>query len=227
MKIGVISDIEGNDEKLHKVINELDDCDLVANLGDCVGDKGDSNAVIELLNQNKVKSILGNHDLEIILDKDIAPEKFLAPMIYESLDSFETDIKLSKANFNSLKKLNLGFRVNHNGNIYSFYHSYYGQYKGNTYFEYIDKDNAEALLKISKSDIIFIGHNHIPEMFRIKGDDINHKRIKESTTLPLETGFKYIINVGSIGAPRDKKIDYSYAVVDTIKTKVSLIVKRK
>ncbi len=227
MKIGVISDIEGNDKKLDKVINELDECDLVANLGDSVGDKGDSNAVLELLNQDKVKSVLGNHDLEIILNKDIAPEKFLAPMIYNSPDSFETDIKLSKTNFNFLKKLNLGFRVNHNGNVYSFYHSYYSQYKGNTFFEYIDKGNAETLLKLSKSDIIFIGHNHIPEIFRIKKNDINQKRIKESVTIPLETGFKYIINVGSVGASRDKKIEYSYAVVDTVKTKISLIVKRK
>ena len=227
MKIGVISDIEGNDERLHKVFNELDECDLVANLGDSTGDKGDSNAVIELLNQNKVKSVLGNHDLEIVLNKDVAPEKFLAPMIHESSDSFETDINLSKENFNFLKKLNLGFRVNHSGNVYSFYHSYYGQYKGDTFFEYIDEDNAEALLKISKSDIIFIGHNHIPTIFRIQKDDINQKRIKESVTLPLEAGFKYIINVGSIGVSRYKKIDYSYAVVDTVKTKVSLIVKRK
>ena len=44
MKVGIISDIEGNHQRLERVLDELsrEACDSIVNLGDSVGQKGDS-----------------------------------------------------------------------------------------------------------------------------------------------------------------------------------------
>ena len=195
MKIGIISDIEGNDTKLRQVLNELTDCSLLINLGDSVGDKGDSNKVIEILRDKKVRSVLGNHDLELILKKSVAAEQYMAQMLHDSPGYYHPKVDLTDKNISLLKKLKLGIKVLYKGQTYGFYHSLYGKYKGEVYFEYLDKDNALKLVNMSKSDVTFIGHKHIPSIFFLDDGSIKSIRVKKSISFPIESKRKYIINV--------------------------------
>ncbi|MFC1858012.1 metallophosphoesterase family protein [Thermodesulfobacteriota bacterium] len=186
MKIGIISDIEGNDQKLRQVLDELQACKLIVCLGDIIGDKGDSNKVIELLNNSRIKSILGNHDLEIVLNKDIAASEYMAKFLKESGNTFHTSVNLSDENMEFLKKLKLVLKIRHNGRQFGFYHSIYGRVEGEIYFEYVNEGNAHALLEISESLVTFIGHKHIPALFsKARSVQIKYARLRTSKTFSL------------------------------------------
>jgi len=226
VKIGIISDIEGNDKILKEVLEGLKHCSLIVCLGDSVGDKGDSNKVIELLKKDQIKSILGNHDLEIVLGKDIAPSEYMTKYLKDSPNTFHTNISLSNDNFAFLKSLKYVFKVRHEGQQYGFYHSIYGRVDDEIYFEYLNEGNAQSLFEKSDSHVTFIGHKHIPALFLKNGNgQIRSAKIRASKTFPIEQDMQYIINVGSVGAPRDNKIDYSYSILDIEKQTIALIVK--
>jgi predicted phosphodiesterase len=225
MKIGIISDIEGNHRKLARVLKELRDCGLIVCLGDSVGDKGDSNEVIELLNASRIKSILGNHDLEIVLGRDIAASEYMARFLKESPGTFHTDILLSDENMDFLKGLKYVLKVRHEGRQYGFYHSLHGRVDDEIYFEYVDEGNAHALFETSESLVTFIGHKHIPALFLKDGNGpIRSARFGSSKTFPIEMDRQYIVNVGSIGAPRDKGVAYSYAILDIENKQLTLAI---
>ncbi|MFC1859900.1 metallophosphoesterase family protein, partial [Thermodesulfobacteriota bacterium] len=208
MRLGIISDIEGNDQKFRTVLEELQDCAFIVCLGDSVGDKGDSNKVIELLNNKRTKSILGNHDLEIILGKDIAPSEYMAKFLAESPSEFHTDITLTDENMEFLRGLRYVLKIRHEGRQYGFYHALHGKVDDEIYFEYVNEGNAYILFEKSGSTVTFIGHKHIPALFlKNNSDQIRYARFRSTKTLPIEPANQYIINVGSVGAPRDKEID--------------------
>ncbi|MGD2272729.1 MAG: metallophosphoesterase family protein [Desulfobacterales bacterium] len=214
MKTGVISDIEGNDRKLEQVLSELRGCDLIINLGDSAGNKGDTDRVVRLLRQQKIVSILGNHDLEIILKKDVAPSELLAPIIHESSETFYPEFDVSRESLDFFKALAIGLEINSNCFKYGFYHSLYGKYKEDIFFEYVDRSNALSLVEHTGCDVVFIGHKHVPGIFEIdENKTVKVKKINESTSFTLNPDKKYIINVGSLGAPRYKKIECSYSIL--------------
>ena len=224
MKIGVISDIEGNDSLLAQVLNELEDCGLIINLGDSVGNKGDTNRVIQLLNHKKIRSILGNHDLEVILNRDVAPSEFMAPMIHESNERYYPDFDVSAESKKFLKTLKLGLKVNFNGLVYGFFHSFWGRYEGDTFYEYVDHKNASELIEKTRCDIVFIGHKHVPAIFTID-ENSEVKTIKNMIPIrfKLIRRNKYVINVGSVGASRHRKIKCSYSIMDIDENIVRLV----
>ena len=230
MKIAIISDIHGNDVALKKILKEFSDYNYIINLGDTVGDQGDSDAVIEFLNNKKSRSILGNHDIEVLLDRSIGADRFTAEMLYQTKETYGKKVSLKPENIKFLKSLKPNFKFKRSEIIFGFYHSFYDFYKGEIFFESVKKNtnNAISLLEKAGCDILFIGHTHIPQLILAdKNNDIRYINIKENVTIEYSHQTKYIINVGSIGSSRDPKIVYSYAVVDTETKKIQFIINKK
>jgi diadenosine tetraphosphatase ApaH/serine/threonine PP2A family protein phosphatase len=65
------------------------------------------------------------------------------------------------------------------------------------------------------SQICFIGHSHQPLFFKKDADEQIIFDRKFSFSLPIEEGCQYIVNVGSVGQPRDGNPDTSFALYDT------------
>ncbi len=232
MKIAIISDIHGNDVAFKKILKELLEYDFIINLGDTVGDQGDSDTVIELLNNKKVRSILGNHDIEVILNRSIGADRFTAEMLYQTKEIYGKKIVLKPKNLKYINSLKLNYKFKKSEQIFGFYHSLYDSYKGEIFFEYVkkNKNNAASLLEKAGCDIIFIGHTHIPQVIladKNKNKNIRYSNIKKDFTIDCSHKINYIINVGSIGNSKDPKIDYSYAVLDTETSEIHFIIKKK
>ncbi len=62
--------------------------------------------------------------------------------------------------------------------------------------------------------ICFVGHSHRPVIIIHQENDILLREEKTS----IEDNRRYIINVGSVGQPRDGNPDASYAIYDTEKS---------
>ena len=87
-------------------------------------------------------------------------------------------------------------------------------------WEYVlGPEEAAASLHLQQTALCFNGHSHRPIFFRMKGERIECGLYE---VLELEPGWKYLINVGSVGQPRDGDPHAAYAIYDDRKQTVSL-----
>jgi diadenosine tetraphosphatase ApaH/serine/threonine PP2A family protein phosphatase len=73
---------------------------------------------------------------------------------------------------------------------------------------------AEKNFNFFKQDICFLGHSHLPGIF--EKDKNNNVRSHDSFKMKLDPESRYIINVGSLGQPRDGNPDPVYVLYDSL-----------
>jgi len=79
-------------------------------------------------------------------------------------------------------------------------------------FDYIyDTLTAAKSMHLQQTPLCFIGHSHSPVIFTKSGEDIGYTR---DTRIELKKDISYIVNVGSVGQPRDGDPRGSYVVYD-------------
>jgi diadenosine tetraphosphatase ApaH/serine/threonine PP2A family protein phosphatase len=82
-------------------------------------------------------------------------------------------------------------------------------------FEYIfAPEQARECLPIldQLADITFIGHSHLCKVFALKPGEVREQPARD---FQLQSGYKYVVSVGSVGQPRDYDNRASYTVFDT------------
>lgn len=77
----------------------------------------------------------------------------------------------------------------------------------------IDREDGIAAFGSFQTRLCFVGHSHLPAVWREgpEGDDFS----RETTTVALEPRHRYLINIGSVGQPRDRDPRASCAIWDT------------
>jgi diadenosine tetraphosphatase ApaH/serine/threonine PP2A family protein phosphatase len=63
-------------------------------------------------------------------------------------------------------------------------------------------------------DVCFVGHSHVPAIYFEDGRLLRPRGTEEPQSLELGTGARAIVNVGSVGQPRDGDPRLSYALFD-------------
>lgn len=81
-----------------------------------------------------------------------------------------------------------------------------------------DKLEAEANFNYQVTSVCFYGHTHVPMAFE-KGDGIRSGLYRK---LKVVVGRKYLINVGSVGQPRDGDPRAAYVIYDLIDNTIEL-----
>ncbi len=84
------------------------------------------------------------------------------------------------------------------------------------YFEYLlDKRHARAAFDRTDAPLIFVGHTHIAEYYSLDAaGNIGHAHMQHGGELALEPGVRYIVDVGSVGQPRDLNPQPCFAFYD-------------
>ena len=80
------------------------------------------------------------------------------------------------------------------------------------HYLYSDKDLGANLRYLEHGQVCFFGHTHIPGMYCLKDDRFSSLPIDKE--VKLESGSRYLINVGSVGQPRDEDPRAAYCVFD-------------
>jgi len=80
-------------------------------------------------------------------------------------------------------------------------------------------EEAAPSLLLQQTPLCFLGHTHRPVAFRMQGERIGCNPYE---TLKLKPGWKYLINAGSVGQPRDRDPRAAYVIYDDQKQTVSL-----
>jgi len=195
MRLAIISDIHGNLEALTSALALIDkqSVDEIVCLGDVVGYGASPNECIDMVRQRCQVILLGNHDAAA-LDLNIA-EQFTLNARLSAQWTYEN---LLPDNKQFLKQLLLTKTI---GEILLVHASPYDPEEWHYIFNYFE---AKEAFRSFTERICFIGHSHVPLILSEEGE-IRHVK-KEG---------RYIVNVGSIGQPRDGNPLLSYGLFDT------------
>lgn len=200
MNYAILSDIHGNFEALERALREVRrrKIDRIIILGDLVGYGPDPNACIELCRDATGYIILGNHDKAAIDPKEV---EYFNP--YAAQAVLWTAAQLSQQNKNVLASLPLVLSL---PDILFVHASPLDPGAWNYVLsEYDARNNFDAF----PQRICFIGHTHFPAIFCEKSFIEPH-----SSDISLSNKERYIINVGSIGQPRDSNPELSFGIFD-------------
>lgn len=204
MRYAIISDIHGNLEALEAAAQELsgERIDEFILLGDMVGYGADPLAVIKTARSYGPKaSIAGNHDWGSVGMTDISGfNKEAAFAIRWTAKMLDED----SAGY--LKGLPLVAII---GNM-TLVH---GSLENPSEFNYILNDgDAYITMSLMKTPVCFVGHSHVPGIYRYKPRDL--EVFSAGSKVSIEPAYRYLVNAGSIGQPRDGDPRASYAIFD-------------
>lgn len=202
MRYGIFSDIHGNLEALEKAISfyRKAGIDKFIFLGDVVGYGPDPNQTIAILRELNPVCVAGNHDWAVINKLNW---EYFNPYAREAI--LWTINELTE----EAKQFLYTFPLIYEESDFICVH---GSLVEPFNFHYImSRLDAYLNFKVLNKKVCFIGHSHRQEVFYFQGGRVIYSRDKK---IYLSDDAQYIINVGSIGQPRDKDCRLSVSIYD-------------
>ena len=211
MRYAVLSDVHSNLESLERALSRLNAGDVLACLGDMVGYGPNPNECVAHLRARARHAVLGNHDLAAVENYGIEYFNDAARAAIEW-----TQTVLDEPSRRWLNSLSYELRIEqflmvHGAPV--------------NYFEYIlDKRSAARAFERTDAPLVFVGHTHIAQFWVRDGDGtIGHKHMQHGGELTLEKGRRYIVDVGSVGQPRDLNPAASFVFYDPERSRVEWV----
>ena len=207
MKYLVFSDIHGNLEALQAVLarGQQEDIGSYLCLGDIVGYGANPNECVDAIKAlDSCVCIKGNHDAAVIDPAERALEGVLF-----------TEERLTDENRKFIE--NLPYSYSSDGLFIGIHASPFNPEA----WEYVlDQGGAKRAFGSMKHRIAFIGHSHTPVIF---SDDEKAERFMPGDKLSMRKDTRYIVNVGSVGQPRDRDPRASCVIFDDEKSTVEIL----
>ncbi len=188
MRIAVISDIHGNLAALESVLASIRNtgADKVICLGDIVGYGARPNECVDLIKDRKIPTVMGNHDQAAVGRGNLA---YFNTYARQAIIWTMTQLKDEEKRF--LSGLELTFKIDD----MLFVHSSPDN-TGDWNYIFTAAD-AQRSFSAFQEPVCFIGHTHYPNIFY------------------EEHGHRRLINVGSVGQPRDNNPQACWGQYDT------------
>jgi diadenosine tetraphosphatase ApaH/serine/threonine PP2A family protein phosphatase len=195
MRIAVISDIHSNLEALTRARVEIEQekVDEIVCLGDIVGYGANPNECVDIVRGLTPHVLLGNHDEAAV---DLTKTEFFNP--FARIAAEWTAGALTPGNREYIAGLPL--TIERHGIL--FVHASPVHPEEWNYI--LTPSDAAGNFHAMRTEVCFLGHTHVPEIF---GEDL--------WTRHIVRGEKFIVNVGSVGQPRDGNPKLSFGVFDT------------
>jgi diadenosine tetraphosphatase ApaH/serine/threonine PP2A family protein phosphatase len=204
MRYGIVSDVHSNHEALKAVIQELDEIgiDRLLCLGDIVGYGPNPNECCDLLRARECLAISGNHDEAAVSGSGA---NFFNSVAREAL--VWTQGELTAENRHYLSQLPRerqfdGFDIVHGSPAQA--------------FDYImDVRDAKLAFESVSKPLTFVGHSHVAEVYyQDAAGGTFQQKLAHGGRIEVLPEYRYIINVGSVGQPRDRNPQASFAFYD-------------
>ena len=205
----ILSDIHGNLEGLTAVLKDAADQHVTQYvcLGDIVGYNANPIECLERIRELDCVTVSGNHDHYCSFDDDLTG---FHPLAADAVDWTRRQLSADQQKF--LAELPMVQRVEN----FTIVHSTLDMPEMWGYvFESLE---AEASFNYQMTTVCFYGHTHVPLAFE-KADGVTGG-VYERLKISLEK--KYLVNVGSIGQPRDGDARAAYGIYDMEKKEIQL-----
>jgi predicted phosphodiesterase len=203
MRYALVSDIHANLQAWTAVENDLARMkpDQVICLGDIVGYGPNPVEVLERVYQRCHHFVMGNHDAAICGQFDPADFNEEAREVILWSRRQLNDQAVAVLNETPYLLLAERFSCSH------------AEFELPERFDYIfEPSEAETSFAATEAPILFVGHTHVPCTMRRNADGTtSHLKPAAFNVLP---GCRYLVNVGSVGDPRDGTTRASYVIFD-------------
>jgi len=210
----LIADIHGNYPALESVLAYLDQQAIteIFCLGDIVGYAAQPVECVELIQKRRIPAVLGNHDAG--MTGMLAMSWFNA---YAQTALLWTMKQVSE----SVRDFLLGLPICYRDRGIGFAH---GSWRDPERFSYLmePEDTRGSFRKMREEEIslCFVAHTHRPGIFV---DDGKSLAVCDDREIVLKKANLYIINVGSVGQPRDSDPRACCCIYNSISGLVQLV----
>jgi predicted phosphodiesterase len=206
MKVAIISDIHGNYDAFREVMTDIDQSkvDRIISLGDNIGYGPEPDRVVREIMARNIPSVQGNHELAV---KD---EKYLTwfnPAARKSL--IKTRELLSESSIKFVTELEPCITSDDCRYVHGFPPA-----SPLLYMFQPSENRKKQIFKKIPERLSFIGHTHTLEMIAYDGKTMEYSDLPRGV-INLEADNKYIINIGSVGQPRDTSNEAKYVIWDS------------
>jgi predicted phosphodiesterase len=209
----VVSDLHSNAEALRAVVHHVrrKKFDHIVCLGDFVGYGAQPNQVLDVMRTYRATKlyIRGNHDRVAAGIED--GEGFNHAAKYAAL---WTRDHLSAPNRRFLSGLAHGPVAN--DGVMLCHGSPHDE------DEYVfNEHHARTVFELHSAPLILYGHTHLPVIFSCDVDGrVRGFSVRGEAIVKLDPNLRYLINPGSVGQPRDRNPQSSFAIIDSTKRTV-------
>ncbi|MBL7197856.1 MAG: metallophosphoesterase family protein [Candidatus Omnitrophica bacterium] len=191
MRYAIFSDIHSNLEAFESVLAayENEKVDKYLCVGDIVGYGANPKECIKIVQDRKIITVAGNHDWASCGKFSI---DYFNPYAKEAV--LWTGRQINAADINYLNNLDLIYKEED-------FCLVHGTLLNPKYFGYMfDIEDARDSFQVMVTSLCFVGHTHTPITFIKDSGKVSQTR---NNLINIEPQKKYIINVGSVGQPRD------------------------
>lgn len=211
MRYAVFSDVHGNLESLQRALGLLAPDDELICLGDMVGYGPNPNECVRLLRDRCRHAVLGNHDLAALENYGVEYFNDAARAAIAWTQGVLDEESRSWLNTLPYELRFPEFLLVHGAPV--------------NYFEYIlDKRTAAQAFARTDAPLVFIGHTHIAEYWMHDGSaTVGLKHMQNGGELILEENKRYIVDVGSVGQPRDLNPHASFVFYEPEKRRIEWV----
>ena len=205
MSTAIISDIHANIEALERVLADIDSrgiSDIIC-LGDIVGYGPSPNECIDLVSKRCKKVLMGNHDAAALdsiftqnfnINAKIAIE-WTSRVLNQDSRTFLANLPMSHVEMGA-----------------TFVHA--TPYEPRMWYYITSIEEAAFNFQFFNTNYCFVGHTHIPVIISLSAEhaiDVSQDLVVD---LRNPAGRRFLINVGSVGQPRDRNPMSSYGIID-------------
>ncbi len=203
MKFAIISDIHANLQAWLAVSADMGTLpiDRVIHLGDLIGYGPNPREVMSLAYHRIDYNLMGNHDAAVLNKLNLDKWNRRARQMIRWTRNQLTEEQLKQLSKAPLSLSNRQFRCTHSE----------CSRPGEFYYVQEAKHALHSWRAVSEQ-LIFIGHTHIPKIFVLGSSGEPHEL--EAQSFMCEEGKRYIVNVGSVGFPRNESDHASYVYFD-------------
>lgn len=209
MRFAIFGDIHANLHALHAVLSDAREhhCTHFVCMGDVVGYNAFPKQCIDIVRKLECPVVKGNHDEQASM---LGDQEGFNPLAEEAMNW--TREQLSTADKDWLRSLRMQRQVRDFTIVHATLDT---PHKWGYVFNQLD---AAASFSYQGTSLCFIGHTHTPKAYVRDGS----VRTLPFDTLLLQPGKRYLINVGSVGQPRDSDWRSAYCIYDTERNEITL-----
>ena len=205
MKYAIMSDVHANPKALETALADARrlGCGKFILLGDVTGYGYDPKATLEIVRRNFDVVLMGNHDSACV---ELEPEWEV-----RMNNNYDFDRKARELLSEEERAWLRGRAYQHEEAGFICAHGDFTQPKMWNYIIY--EDAAERNFRFRDEQLMFCGHTHHAAIWELTGKSVCHPKLEhrfwqpaakaESISFKLNPASRYIVNVGSVGYPRN------------------------
>jgi predicted phosphodiesterase len=203
LRLAILSDIHGNMDAFQAVLNDMagQRIDRLLCNGDCIGYGPEPEHVLAEIRRLEIDTVMGNHERAVIDPKKL---EWFNSLARASLKTTLT--MLSPASLDFIRRLPASLVVAGCRCVHG--------YPPDSCEAYLFQKSVYALKKTlaeMTENICFVGHTHNLEIVRFDGRQVERDPMQHGS-VALNPACKYIVNIGSVGQPRDGDNNAKYVI---------------